>query len=74
VTQAITATVTSSMAGLTQQRPGQKEAQERLQQLQLANRCNAALCQTPIPEHEADQHAEHRHIGQAQPCRQRNVR
>ena len=55
--------------GFAEQRRGDGQPEERLQQLQLADGGDAALGKAAIPEDEADKHAEDRHVGQADPCR-----
>jgi hypothetical protein len=52
-----------------QQRSCEGQTEEWLQQLQLADGSDAALGKAAIPEHETDQHAEERHIGEAKPGR-----
>ena len=54
---------------LAQHQRGDDKPEERLQQLQLPDRGNAAERQPAIPEHETDPHAEQRDIGQPPPSR-----
>ena len=48
---------------------GKQQAEEGLQQLQLADAGNAAQGEAAIPEDESDQHREDRDIGEAEPRR-----
>jgi len=57
----MTASVTPNIAQLTllvEQCGRERQPEEGLQKLQLADSRNAALGEPAIPEHEADQHAE----------------
>lgn len=50
-----------------QQPARQRQAEERLQQLQLSDGGDAALRQAAIPENKPNPHAEHRDVNQRQP-------
>jgi len=53
---------------LAEQEPAADQRHERLQQLYLADPRDSARGQPRIPEQEADEHGEDRHVGQPEPC------
>src|SRR4051794_5096255 len=57
---------------LAERRRGEEEAEERLEELHLADPRDAALGEAAIPEEESDEHAEERDITEADPALQRH--
>lgn len=57
-----------------EQQRGKPEPQEGLEQLKLTDCGNATLCESLIPKDEAEQHAEYRHVTEAEPGGAAHVR
>src|ERR1700677_1674111 len=59
--------------GFVQKQSGKREPEEGVKQLQLADAGNPANRETAIPKNKADQHTEHRDVGEPRPYRQADL-